>query len=77
MCELGLGGSFCPTMVLESVIKYNKNSDLKRKLDIYRIKDFDEYLNLDLVYHNNIDFPLYIKEFISILKKEINSLYFK
>lgn len=75
MCEYGLGGSFCPTMVLESVLKYNLNPSVKDKLNIYKIKDFNDFLNLDLVYHNNIDFPLYINEFIKFLKEEIKNIY--
>lgn len=75
MCEEEIGGFFCPTILLNDIENFNK--DKLNKLKIFKIKDLNKHLNFDLVYPQIINLPLYVEDFIKLIKLEVNKIYNK
>lgn len=65
--------SFCPKSVLGMVFKENSINTLEKELKIFRLKNMESYLRLDLVMHREMYLSRFKREFIRILKSNILS----
>lgn len=69
-CASNLTAAFCPSMMLQRVIDYNKIHS-NNKLLFFPIKEITDKLRVDIFQNMYSYHPRYIKEFIQILKTSI------
>ncbi len=74
LCASGICASLCPRMLLSTAHRHNLTCDEANKLYMLPIKNLDRRLHLDLVSHKNVVQPLFIREFIEILRNEVAAL---
>lgn len=72
LCASGICASLCPRMLLSTAHRHNLTCDEANKLYMLPIKNLDRRLHLDLVSHKNVVQPLYIQEFIKVLRSEVS-----
>ena len=65
--------SFCPKSVLGMVFKENNNHSPEKELKIFRLKNMDSRLRLDLVMHREMYLSRFKREFIRLLQNNIRS----
>lgn len=70
LCRRHLGAAFCPEIVLEKVVEYNRLCREEERMMVFRINDLNSYLNIDLVEHVNVCRPPYVEAFSELLKKQ-------
>lgn len=59
-------------MILNKVIEYNEKQPDNKQLFILPLIGLNESLKVDLVYNINTYQPLYVQEFIKILKTQVS-----
>lgn len=75
LCGKGLGIAFCPTLVLQRVLDYNKLLPQNNQILIIPISDLKEKLQIDLVTFGEIPLPNYAKSFANCLCETITFKY--
>lgn len=75
LCAKGIGAVITSKMLLSKVSAHNFNCRKSEYIHIMPVKNFNEYLRIDLVSLKNIEKPLYIKEFEDLLLKVVRSKY--
>lgn len=71
LCSKGLGAVISSHMLLSRVASHNANCEKNEYIHVLPIKDFKEYLRIDLVSLKDINKPLYIKEFEDLLTEVV------
>ena len=74
LCAAGICASLCPRMLLSSAHRHNLTCEEPDKLYMLPIKNLDRRLHIDLVSHRNVVQPLYIREFMQILREEVGKI---
>jgi len=73
LCAEDYAASFCLTMYLPDIYRINQSGNTLSPLNVFRIKDFDQYNMMSLIYHKNKIFPTYTQDFMKLVKKHCSS----
>lgn len=71
LCASGICASLCPKMLLSTAHRHNLTCDEHNKLYMLPIRNLGRPLRIDLASHKNVVHPLFIRQFIQILKEEV------
>lgn len=75
ICGKSLGVAFCPTLILNRVIEYNKLLLKEKRILIIPIVDIKEELRIDLVTHKEVPLVGYFQGFVDCITEIIKKQY--
>lgn len=74
LCASGLCAALCPKALLARVREQNAACPPERFIHSYSVRNFDDALRVDLVWHKHAQLPLYIRIFMEMVQEEVDLL---
>lgn len=71
LCASGICAALCPKMLLSAAHLHNRTCKKGDELYMLPVKNLGRELRVELVSHRNATHPMYLEDFVNILKEEL------